>query len=276
MRFEAITPEKFAKTRIRRNAGWEHAATIPVVPVVPGELAKVAASYPIVFGRFAEEQPLAVCAVMSLEADRNAFVGENGRWRGSYVPSILRRYPFALVRAPKQDESEEGEKLAVCLDADSPLLSEGGDEGQPLFDENGEKSEFFEQTLQFLTKLQTQQQRLNQVTEILAETDILEPITVSRPPSVKEDDESWKPLRGVMRVDETKLNQLDDETFLRLRKSGVLSLVYLSLATTAQWERLRNMHMLTRDPEALKAAAGKNVDQIDLETDEDFVLSFDE
>jgi len=255
MRFEAITPDRFAKTRIRRNAGWGHAASIPIVPIVPGELAKVAASYPIVFGRFAEDQPLAVCAVMGLEIDRNAYVGEGGRWRGSYIPSILRRYPFALVKAPSENESE-AERLAVCLDADSDLLTEDPEEGQPLFDEDGNKTEFFEKTLQFLTKLQSQQQRLNAVTGGLAEADILEPITVTRPPNVKDDDESWKPLRGVMRVDEGKLNQLDDESFLKLRRNGVLSLIYLSLATTAQWEKLRNMHMLTRDPAAFAGADG--------------------
>jgi len=80
-----------------------------------------------------------------------------------------------------------------------------------------------------------------------------------------------------MRVDEGKLNQLDDESFLKLRRNGVLSLIYLSLATTAQWEKLRNMHMLTRDPAAFAAAAGgKDVEKIDLETEEEFILSFDE
>lgn len=42
------------------------------------------------------------------------------------------------------------------------------------------------------------------------------------------------PLDGLFRIDEAALNVLDDEAFLKLRKSSALPLAYLQLVSTGQ------------------------------------------
>jgi hypothetical protein len=57
-------------------------------------------------------------------------------------------------------------------------------------------------------------------------------------------DGSAKPLNGLFRIDEPALNALDDEAFLKLRKSSALPLAYTQLLSTGQialFEQLMRM-----------------------------------
>lgn len=272
MKFEPITPERFANTRIGRQTGWQHAAGLPVVPIAHGELAKVAAHYPICFAKLAANRPPVPCAALGLEGQKNAFVGPDGRWRGGYIPAMIRRYPFSMIKAQADGSAGEKERLAVLIDVESDMLLEAPAEGQALFDENGQKTEYFEKTLSFLTQVHRQLQRLEDLGAAIAEAGILEPVTIGRPEEISEQ-ESWAPLQGIQRVNEGKLNALSDDAFLDLRRKGALSVVYLSLGTSGQWEKLRSFHILARRG---AARAAEESDGIDLEGDEeDFVLSFE-
>jgi hypothetical protein len=59
------------------------------------------------------------------------------------------------------------------------------------------------------------------------------------------DGDQEKPITGLYRVDEAKLNTLADESFLKLRKAGSLPIAYgqlLSMGNIQIFEKLSTMH----------------------------------
>jgi hypothetical protein len=58
------------------------------------------------------------------------------------------------------------------------------------------------------------------------------------------DGDQEKPVTGLFRIDEARLNALDDEGFLKLRKAGGLSIAYAQLLS------MNNIQMLAQLAEA--------------------------
>ena len=50
-----------------------------------------------------------------------------------------------------------------------------------------------------------------------------------------------KPVAGLFRIDETKLNSLEDEQFIKLRKTGSLPIAYAQLFSMNQVSRLSEL-----------------------------------
>ncbi len=68
----------------------------------------------------------------------------------------------------------------------------------------------------------------------IAETGIL----VERNADVTLPDETKRRITGFKVVDEQKLGELDDETFLSLRKNGALALIYCHLISMRNWRNI--------------------------------------
>ena len=63
-------------------------------------------------------------------------------------------------------------------------------------------------------------------------------LLVERSATVKIADGEPGQIGGFSIVDEGKLNELDDEAFLALRKSGLLQLIYCHLWSMRSWDAL--------------------------------------
>ena len=61
------------------------------------EFARAAAVYPIVFVEDKTKDAFRPVTLLGLDAGENLFVSESGKWEASYIPAIIRRYPFALA-----------------------------------------------------------------------------------------------------------------------------------------------------------------------------------
>ncbi len=260
-----LRKDTHAKARIRQSLDYAFAVPMPVVPVIAAELARIIAQFPLAFAPLRPEEPPVPCAVMGFDRTRNLMVRPDGRWRGGYVPSVLRRYPFLLAR------TAEGDQMALCIDRDSGLLSET--DGERLFDDDGARTAYFEDILKLTTEIETQLRQMvalmRKVLEIDAE--ILKPVdpplptlhdkTAAHPPGTT-------PLKGIYQVDETRLNSLPDEAFLALRQAGALPLLYGQLASLGQWSMLARLY---------RAALGETPpDSLAIAPEgEDWELSFD-
>ena len=111
------------------NLGWRtpekpfgFAAAINSVPVVASEISSAQKNYPVVFSGMENPVPI---AVVSLLQDRNMFVRDDGQWEpGAYVPSYLRRHPFATAVG-------ENDEFAIVIDRASEAITE--DPETPFF-----------------------------------------------------------------------------------------------------------------------------------------------
>jgi hypothetical protein len=220
-RFSPVTRERHAAKRWRRPVNFAAAAGSAVVPVVGGELARLAAAMPVAF--FEQSGRYQLVAVLSLTPGHNMFVGSDGRWVGGYIPAWCRSYPFHLV------QPEGSEDAVLCVDEEGALIAEGESGGEDFFDPEGAVS----QALRPIVDLLLESERSRKATEIavsaLAEAGVITPwpITVKT-------DEGEKPLTGLHRIDEPALNALGDEGFLKLRKASALPVAYAQLLSMGQ------------------------------------------
>jgi hypothetical protein len=229
--FEKVVPvnrERHAKTRIREMKGFGFAAKFHIAYVTMHEFARAAAVYPIVFVEDKDKDVFRPVALLGLEAGENLFVGADGAWDASYVPAIIRRYPFALAAT-----GSEGQ-FTICIDEGSELVSDS--DGNPLFDDKGEPTQVIENVKRYLAELQQMDQLTQQFSAWLKANNMLTPLNMR-----VRDHDKVKNIAGCYVVNEERLNNLSDERFLELRGQRFLPAIYAQLMSLAQVDRLMRL-----------------------------------
>jgi hypothetical protein len=205
--------------------GFEHARGSISVFVNATEFAAAARSFPIVF--VAGETPAPV-AILGLAEGRNLFVGDDGHWvRTAYVPAYVRRYPFILAAAGR----EEAQRLGLCIDEACPWI--GRERGEPLF-RDGKQTEIVDRALKLCVAFHREHRATGVFTRALAERDLLVPYRadLTLPGGRK------LAVGGFQVIDRARFDALDGETFLDWRRRGWLPAVYAHLMSMAQWQAL--------------------------------------
>lgn len=217
-----VSRERHAGQAYLRTASYGFAATEAVLPLVAAELPKAALAMPIAFGE--QDGSFRLMALLSLQPGQSLYVGPDGRWLGGHIPSVLRGYPFALRRLSSTAEG------ILCVDAASGLVVDAGTPGaEPFFGENGAPARALQQMLDFLGKLEAHKAATERAVAALADAELIVPwpIDVETPGG-------RKAVGGLHRIDEARLNALEDAAFLQLRTSGALAIAYAQLLSIGQ------------------------------------------
>lgn len=194
------------------------------IPIVIDEFVSASSVFPICF--LESGDAIQVSAILSLNQQENLFVGEDGQWLASYLPAFLRRYPFSLVKV------KDADNLFIGIDEACGLIND--EEGERLFSEQGGQSPFMERISDFLQKLNESEGKTKTFAQWLKQHDLLAPLQVTI------QDKRGKPirLRGLLSVDEKKLNALPDPLFIEMRKMGILPLIYAHMISLNMFESL--------------------------------------
>lgn len=181
----------------------------------------------------------------------------NGQWVGAYVPSALRGHPFKLAKS--QDN-----QLVLCVNQDSGLITDGPD-GEAFFDASGEPSEPVRQVMDFLQKVEENQQATARMCAALTKHNVIKPwvITLKTPSGDRN-------IEGLYQIDEEALKQLPGEAFLELRQAGALPIAYcqmLSMQHLATLGKLAEAHAQV----ATKIAQQNQPLQASIEFDDDMI-----
>lgn len=218
-----------ARLPAHRNLAF--AKTSNSIPVVLGELAEVARSYPILFTN--EEKPIPI-ALVGLAGDNNLFVNPSAAdpavsvWtEGLYVPGYVRRYPFILM-----DTSEAG-RFTVCVDAEGPAAP-NDDAASALFDGEGKPSEALQQGIEFCEIHHAAHTRTREWIDALRAADLL----IEHQANISIDNGRSFTFSGFQVINVTKFTTLPDETFLEWRRRDWLAPVYQHQASLLNWDRL--------------------------------------
>ncbi len=226
--FDQMVPlslERHRAKRVRSAVGFGYAAGFHIAYVTMHEFARAEALYPVLFLQDGGPGRYRPVVLMGLEAGENLFVGEDGRWAGSYIPAMIRRYPFALSRGDREG------RYVVCIDEGSDLLSET--EGSPLFDAEGRPTELIENVKRYLTELQQMDHATREFVDFLAARELLTPLSMR----IATGDRT-RNVTGCYVVNEEKLDAFDDGFFLELRRRRYLPAIYAHLMSLPQIERL--------------------------------------
>ncbi|MBK5969055.1 MULTISPECIES: SapC family protein [Thiorhodovibrio] len=226
-----------------------HLEERPLVELGVAEAARAALDLPLVF--IAREEGLHLCALLSPTATDNAQLGPRGRWMGGYMPALIRAHPLVLGPA------REGATAPVLIDPDSDWFSR--DQGEPLFDAQGQPSAVVTQRMERLRTLAPNPARDAPVLAAVAASGVLAP---------------WegapKALPGpLLSASPARLAALEAEVLLQLHAAGALGLLYLQEASRARLVRLEGL--AKRKAQGRKQAAQRGVSETT-----DFVLRPDE
>lgn len=217
-----------ANKRVRDIVDFGFAAKSHVAYLTLQEFTRAAPIYPIVFLEDKAKDEFRPVALLGLEVEKNLFVAPDGRWLASYVPAVIRRYPFALAPG-----SQSGE-FVVCLDEESSLVSET--EGAALFDISGAPTQVIDNVKRYLTELQQMEVATGQFCKFLAEHNMFTPLNMRVQGGGRAKD-----ISGCYVINEERLNHLSDDLFLAIKAKAYLPCVYAHLLSLAQTERLAKM-----------------------------------
>jgi len=221
-----ITLERHGKKKVKTIQNFEFAKNINMASIMVHEFSRAAAIYPIVFVEDKQRDQFRPVVLLGLSDGENLFI-QGDQWQASYIPAIIRRYPFALANT-----AEEG-RFTVCIDDESDLLNE--QEGQPLFDDNGEPAELMNRVKRYLAELQQMDQFTGDFCKYLTEKNMFAPLNMK----VRIGNE-MRNITGGYILNEERINSLSDETFLEMRAKKFLPVAYSHLSSLSQIERLLN------------------------------------
>ncbi len=212
--------------KIKDSRTFDHVKGEQLVPVVMHEFGRVAADLPVVFVKDGENGKFLPVALMGLQPQENVFA-DGSEWPFGYVPMAMRRYPFSL-----QFADNDNSKVVLCFDENSALVSKT--EGNALFNDNGEQTDYFKARAENALRFVEQAQVTGKAIELLVEKDLLE----SRQLNVQLENGKSYTLNGVYVINEKKFNELKDEEFAELRKRGLLSVIYAHLLSLQQVQKI--------------------------------------
>lgn len=193
----------------RRFTSYAFARDLFSVPVVMAELDPAAGAFPVVFAGDAQG-PVPVALLHLRRGAASPFVGEDGTWRGTYVPSALRAYPFSA------QPTGAGDEMALLVDESSGLITDDPRD-EAFFDADGSPSEPLKQVIAFFRTRALSERDTRTACAALEEAGLLAPL----PPLPGMDDTT---AAGLLTVVPDRLKALSDSALPGLWRSGALHL----------------------------------------------------
>nr|WP_320051338.1 SapC family protein [uncultured Desulfuromonas sp.] len=241
---QPVTLQKHGQKHLLPLSSWEFAANQHLAGLLVSEFVPAAQFFPIVFAKQAEGE-ITVCALLGFEPQKNVFVDANKGWRTGYIPAMFRRYPFMLAQEKEQD-SKEAIRFVLCIDEESGLVGDSG--GTPFFDDNDKLSKPLQNMLTFCGECQKQAVFSKKFCALIEELDLLQPLKIE----VKKNNRVIN-VEGLFHVDEKKLEALDDESFLKVRHSRFLPLIYAHLLSLQNLGTIKQRYRVINTTEANSA-----------------------
>ena len=222
---ELLNREQHGHLGMRRiDKPFAFCAKARAIPLTFSEILTASKHYPIVFTGDKDIVPVAVVGVIE---DINLYVDDQGMWeQDAYIPGYIRRYPFALAT------ETGGERVAMVIDMAFPGVTPQGEVA--LFDK-GEPSEQTRSAIEFCRQYEGDRRTTETLMKQLEAYQLIVGQTAQyTAPGATE----AQPFAQYFGVDEQRLNNLHDEKFIELRRSGILPILYGQLMSLGNWRHL--------------------------------------
>lgn len=222
-----LSPAQHRDIYIRSNDNFLQASEDQLIPLVVQEVVDAATEFPVLFVKNSSTGEFTLVAMLGLKAQQNLYCSDESdqQYDANYAPLVLRNYPFYLQQSAEQ-------QFAVCIDELSPLVNH--DEGQKLFNDNDEQTDFLKNKAESLIKFVEQQHITKGFIQLLLEHDLLHPQKLT----IRLNDNDPLTIDGIYMVDQQRLENLDDEVYSTLRKNGALQIIHAHLMSMKQVNRL--------------------------------------
>lgn len=233
-----INKEAHARKKLLSLKNFSYAESFHLASVMVPEFGRAAASYPIVFLQDKEQDGFRPVAMLGVDEGINLMVDAEGNWPKGYIPAIIRRYPFSLIKLEPQASAEGNteDQFLVGIDATDTTLGDENSEGAALFTDEGSPAEILLTAQQFLGELQQMEKLTLEFSKFLASHNMLTPLNLQ-----VQDGSGLRNIAGAYVINEERLTGLSDETFNTMRKLGYLPAIYAHLLSLFQIDRLLSL-----------------------------------
>jgi len=226
----ALDREQHRSLKIHQpRMDWSVAAGLNALFVAGAEFGDVCREYPILFVRAGNTEPgravVAPIAALGLAQGENLYL-DGEQWRATYMPALLRAYPFTFAQASAEPRG--------VLSIDRGWAGWSNTEGLPLFDERGQPGEHLKAMRQLLEQFEVEVQRTRELGRALMDKDLLRDMRFD---AELPDGQKLK-IDGFLAIDEKQLARLSDADTLQLQRSGVMGLIYAHLVSLGNIRKL--------------------------------------
>jgi hypothetical protein len=221
--YETLNREKHRQLRVKTGYSAALGDAVMYVMTYPLEFRDIQSCYPILFTKDPNTGGFVAVALQGLEADQNLFLKDAG-WDATYVPLLIQRQPFLIAMAGEDDDKPP----VVSLDLDHPRVSQ--DEGEALFDSEGEPSQFLNHKIALLDRLHRGLQHSAGFIDTLLQHELLEQVTLD----IAFNDGEKKTLQGFYSIAEERLYQLSGDVLESLNQAGYLQPVFMAVASLSR------------------------------------------
>ena len=204
-----LNSEEHKHLKIRTEASAELGDGQRFVPVVLNEFQFLVAHYPLLFSKDSGTGAFYCGAVLGFDEGENLFLEEDV-WR----PLNLRRMPFYTA----------GDEVAI--DVAHPRV---GDQGEALFTEAGEPSQFLVATIGALREVRQGGEVMQDFIAVLLKLNLIEPLDVTLA-----FDDGKRNLQGLYTINRDALAALDDAQVVDLFRRGYLQHIHFMIASLRQ------------------------------------------
>jgi hypothetical protein len=202
--------------RMGKPLNLDFAKDLNSVPVAGIEFFEASRELPVLFTKNSEGEFIPM-VLLSLQP-KGHNIGDN--WSGIYMPAFIRQYPFALAQGK------------VIFDKQAPQLQEK--EGEALFNENGENTDFLNKLIEFLGNTEGHFKITRDYCQACASNDFFTPFKAQ----VKVGEARPMRLGNLFMIDQSKLNSLPDEQIKDWFRKGWLAWSYAHLHSLGAIPRL--------------------------------------
>ncbi|WP_170369370.1 SapC family protein [Ruegeria arenilitoris] len=226
-----VTFDRHSDRSWHRFTSYDFAGCRLECEIVSAEVSEAAASFPIAFrSSGGGVSPHAILATAA--SSETPFVSDQGRWRATYVPSLLRCHPFSieLVGGEAEPCAASG-KLVV--DESTGLVS-CDQSGSPFFAKDGSISSELETLKAFFKSFLADRNVTRRACALMRELGLFVELTRFQDAELPD---------GWMSVDFRRFNQLGPAQIAVLQSSGAMQLIF---AHQVSLNHLRWMHHCQR------------------------------
>lgn len=228
---DILDPKKHANLKIKTGHGQSYGEHIHCIPVVAEELNKLVLEFPVCFIKDPESGQFGLYALSGLEPGENLLLQPDG-WESYYIPLHIRRQPFVAIQTTENSHSSD-ENNSVFIDMDSQRVNE--QEGEAVFDTQGQPTEFLNNTIETLLVLKQSIARTQAFIDTLLENDLIEAVKLDI--NVKDQAQS-KRIDGLYSINESSLTQLTPGLLNQLSETGYLRACHLISASLGHFQKL--------------------------------------
>lgn len=219
MKLLPLSPNSHQHHVWQKPKDWSYLRPQTLYTVQAMDMPRLCTTYPLAFQatQAGHYQPI---ALLGLQPDFNLYIARDGRWLTPVVPHQVQTAPFAIA-------TTEHHTQVLCIDDNAQALSENTDQGQPLFDDQGQSHDSLKPIIQQLQAHQANQINTQKACDHLNRLELIQPWNAQVATQ-----QGSIILQGLYTLDEAKLNRLNAQDLKALQDSGALGMAYCQLIST--------------------------------------------